>query len=435
MGVVDRLLGSETTEHKLLGNIFWLFSLQGLNYLIPLAVLPFLVRVLGIERYGLLAFAQSLAQYFVIFTDYGFNLSATKQIARARLDRERVSSLFWCVIILKLALMFVSAIVLAILLVAVPRFHSEISLYAVAFMAVIGTVLFPTWLFQGMEQMKYISVVSGSAKLLSAVALFIFVRDSSDYVLALAILSGGMLFSGVIGLVVAITKFGIIVRMPTKAEIADTLRDGWHLFVSTAATTFYTNSNVFLVGMFAGNVQAGYFSAAEKIVRGMQGLLGPITQAIYPHVNSLAGSSRELALAFLRKSFIWIGVFSFIPSFLLFLFAQPVSRLILGSTAVDVTVTFRWMAMLPFVIAISNVLGIQTMIPFGFERQLSRIYLFAGLGSLVLSISLIRHYGALGAAISVLTVELVIVFCMWESLRTRGVNVLRAAAIRAPSAG
>ena len=432
---MNRFFKLEMTEHKLLGNIFWLFSLQGLNYLIPLAVLPFLVRVLGIERYGLLAFAQSLAQYFVIFTDYGFNLSATKQIARARFDRERVSSLFWCVIILKLALMFLSAIVLAALLIAVPRFHSEVSLYAAAFMAVIGTVLFPIWLFQGMEEMKYISMVSGGAKLLSAVALFIFVRDSSDYVLALAILSGGMLLAGIVGLVVAITKFGIIIRMPAKAEMMDTLRDGWHLFVSTAATTFYTNSNVFLVGIFAGNVQAGYFSAAEKIVRGMQGLLGPVTQAIYPHVNSLAGSSRELALAFLRKSFIWIGVFSFVPSFLLFLFAQPVSRLILGSTTGDVSEIFRWMAMLPFVVAISNVLGIQTMIPFGLERQLSRIYLFAGVGSLAFSILLIRHYGALGAAISVLTVELVIVFCMWESLRTRGLNVLRSGAVGAPSAG
>jgi PST family polysaccharide transporter len=277
-------------------------------------------------------------------------------------------------------------------------------------------------------------MVSGGAKLLSALALFVFVRDSSDYVLALAILSGGMLFAGLAGLLVAINKFEIILRMPARAEIQDTLRDGWHLFVSTAATTFYTNSNVFLVGLLAGNAQAGYFSAAEKIVRGMQGLLGPVTQAIYPYVNSLAGNSRDLALAFIRKSFVWIGALSFIPSFLLFLLASPVSRLILGSGSEDVSPVFRWMAMLPFVIAISNVLGIQTMIPFGLERQLSRIYVCAGLGSLVLSILLIRHFGALGAAISVLAVELVIVLCMWKSLKTRGVNMLRSATLGAPSA-
>ena len=90
-----------TTRRKLLGNMFWLYSLQGLNYFIPFAVLPYLVRVLGVERYGLVSFAQAFAQYFVILTDYGFNLSATKQIARLRSDPERVSSLFWSVMVIK----------------------------------------------------------------------------------------------------------------------------------------------------------------------------------------------------------------------------------------------------------------------------------------------------------------------------------------------
>jgi polysaccharide transporter, PST family len=295
--------------------------------------------------------------------------------------------------------------------------------------------LFPMWLFQGMEQMRYISMVSGGAKLLSAVALFIFVRSSSDYVLALAILSGGMLFAGVAGLFVALHKFAIIMRMPAPDEIMGVLKDGWHLFISTAATTFYTNSNVFLVGLLAGNAQAGYFSAAEKIVRGMQGLLGPVTQAIYPYVNSLATTSRDVALAFVRRSFIWIGTLSFVPSLLLFLLASPVAHLILGSSSGEAIPVFRWMAMLPFVIAVSNVLGIQTMIPFGLERQLSRIYVCSGLGSLVLSTILIRSYGALGAAVSVLTVECVIVVCMWKSLKNRGVNMLHSAVVSAPSVG
>jgi len=421
-------------EHTLVRNIFWLFSLQGLNYLIPLAVLPFLVRMLGIERYGLLAFAQSFAQYFVLLTDYGFNLSATKQIARSRSEQDRVSNLFWCVILLKVLLMLLGIIILASLVASIPRFRSEPLLYAAAYLGVIGTVLFPTWLFQGMEQMKYISIVSGGAKLVSAVALFVFVRHSSDYVLALAILSAGTFGAGLLGFIVAIRTFAIIPKLPSLDDVKDTLRDGWHLFVSTAATSFYTNSNVFLVGIIAGNEQAGYFSAAEKIIRGMQAMLGPVTQAIYPHVNSLVGRSRDLALAFLRKGFVWISVISFVPSLLLFLCAAPVAHVVVGPAADSCIPIFRWMAMLPFIIAISNVLGIQTMIPFGLERELSRIYVVAGLGSLALSISLIRHYAALGAAMSVLTVELAIIVCMWAALRTRGVNLLPFGAVGAPTA-
>lgn len=421
-------------EHTLLRNIFWLFSLQGLNYLVPLIVLPYLVRILGIERYGMVAFAQSLAQYFVLLTDYGFNLSATKQIARIRSDHEGVTNLFWCVIILKVLLMCLGIIILAVLVTAIPRFRVEPMLYAAAYLSVIGTVLFPTWLFQGLEQMKYISIVSGSAKLVSALAVFIFVHKSTDYVLALSILSGGVLAAGVLGFVVAIRTFAISPRLPAFENVKDTLHDGWHLFISTAATSFYTNSNVFLVGIIAGNAQAGYFSAAEKIVRGMQAMLGPVTQAIYPHVNSLMGRSRDLALTFLRRGFIWIAVLSLFPSILLFLFAGPVAHLVVGPTADSCIPIFRWMAMLPFIVAISNVLGIQTMIPFGLERELSRIYVVAGLGSLALSIVLIRHYAALGAAASVLAVEVGIIVSMWAALRHRGLNILRFGTISAPTA-
>jgi polysaccharide transporter, PST family len=420
-------------DRTLMRNILWLFSLQGLNYLIPLAVLPFLVRVLGIEKYGLVAFAQAFAQYFVILTDYGFNLSATKRIAMIRDDRERVSNVFWCVIILKVLFMLGGMLILVLLVISVPRFRSEPMLYAAAYLAVIGTVLFPVWLFQGMEQMKYISIVTGGAKLASALALFIFVRHGSDYVPAMAILSGGTLAAGLVGFVVALRTFAIIPRLPALDDLRDTLRNGWHLFVSTAATSFYTNSNLFLVGVIAGNVQAGYFSAAEKIIRGMQAMLVPITQAIYPHVNNLMGRSHELALAFLRKGFVWISVLSFVPSALLLLCAAPVAHLVVGPNAGPCIPLFRWMAMLPFIIAISNVLGIQTMIPFGMERELSRIYVVAGLASLPISIILIRQYGALGAAVSVLTVELAIIVCMWAALKNRGLNLLYFGAVSASS--
>ena len=137
-----------TTRRKLLGNMAWLYLLQGLNYLIPIAVLPYLLRVLGIERYGLIAFAQAFAQYFVLITDYGFNLSATKHIARIRDDREGVSRLFWCVILIKLALLVLGGAVMAGVVLAIPRFRADAELYAIAYVAVLGTVLFTPGCFR-----------------------------------------------------------------------------------------------------------------------------------------------------------------------------------------------------------------------------------------------------------------------------------------------
>ena len=403
--------------------MFWLYALQGLNYVVPLAVLPYLIRVLGVERYGLVAFAQAFAQHFTILTDYGFNLSATKRISLVRDNHAEVSTLYWSVIIIKLALMLVGTTILAALVMTVPRFHSDALLYEIAYLAVIGNVLFPVWLFQGMEQMRYISIVSGSAKIVSALLLFVFVHRESDYVVALAIQSGGLLIAGIAGFFIAITRFQIIYRIPQKSELRQTMADGWHLFVSNAAGTLYATTNVFLVGLVAGNVQAGYFSAAERLTRSIQGLLGPITQAIYPHVSGLVAKSRENALEFIRKSLAWIGGLSFAPSVVVLLLAHPVALILFGSAASGSIAPLRWMAMLPFIISVSSVLAIQTMIPFGMEKQLSRIYVVAGISSLALSIPMIHRLGATGGAATVLIVELCIVLAMWTVLKGHGIDL------------
>ena len=418
-----RVQSSITIRRKLLSNMFWLYALQGLNYLVPLAVLPYLVRVLGVERYGLIAFAQAFAQYFVIVTDYGFNLSATKRVALVRNQHEEVSNLYWSVILIKVGLMLVGAIIVGAVVMLVPRFRADASLYAIAYLAVLGSALFPVWLFQGMEQMRYISMVSGGAKVLSAVLVFILVRRQADYELALAIQSGGLLVAGVAGFWIGVRRYHLQFQIPSREQFSQTLHDGWHLFVSNAAGTLYATSNVFLVGLVAGNVEAGYFSAAEKITRSIQGMLGPVMQAIYPHVSTLAAESREIAIAFLRKSLAWIGLLSFVPSLVLLLFAAPIAHALFAHAAEGTITPLRWMAMLPFIIAVSGVLAIQTMIPFGMEKQLSRIYIVAAVGSLCFSVPLIYRFGAAGGATGVFVIETCIVLAMWIVLKRHDIDL------------
>jgi PST family polysaccharide transporter len=415
-------------RRKLIGNMFWLYTLQGLNYVIPLAVLPYLVRVLGVERYGMVAFAQSLAQGFIFVTDYGFNLSATKQISRAQHDQAEVSRIFWAVMTVKGAFFLLGMVILTAMLVTVPRFHADTLTYAIAYVAVLGSVLFPLWLFQGAEQMRYISVVSGGAKLLAALLLFFVVRGPSDYRLAIAAQSGGLLLAGVAGFWVALARFKISFHRPSHRDLQQMVREGWHLFISNAAGMLYAANNVFLVGLIAGNVEAGYFSAAEKTVRGVQGLLTPATQAIYPHVSILAAESRQRAARFVRKTLIWMGLMSLAPSVLLLAFARPVALLLFGSAAQGSIAPLRWIALLPVILTISSVLGTQIMIPFGLERQLSRIYVTTGLASILPLLASIHYFGATGGAAAILIIETYIIVAIWTSLKRHGVDLLRGTA-------
>jgi polysaccharide transporter, PST family len=409
----------------------WLYALLGLNYLVPLAVLPYLVRVLGVERYGLLAFAQAFAQYFSILTDYGFNLSATKQVAILQNDRERVAQLFWSVMAIKIAFMIVGMVLMAIIVAVVPRFRADAGVYAVAYAAVIGSVLFPVWLFQGMEQMRHISVVSGITKMLSAALVFVFVHHRSDYLLALAIQSAGVLIAGIVGFRKAVVHFKLTYYRPLRSGLISALREGWHLFLSTAAISLYTNTNVVLVGLLAGNAEAGYFGVAEKLIRAVSGSIAPIAQALFPHVNSLASQCTKTARRFLSRSLRWMAVLTFVPSAALLLFARQIALLCFGAIAPESVLVIRWIAFLPFLIGLSNIFGIQSMIPFGLERQFSRILIVAGLLNIVMAVPLIHWFAAEGAAASVLITEAVVTLATFLALEWRGIHLLRAETVAA----
>jgi PST family polysaccharide transporter len=181
------------------------------------------------------------------------------------------------------------------------------------------------------------------------------------------------------------------------------------------------------VGILAGYTQAGYFSAAEKLTRAMIGVLGPVTQTVFPHISVLVGQSRDMAMRFLRKSLAWIAVLSFIPSALLLVFARPIALVLFASRAEGSVSTLRWIALLPFALAISSIFAIQTMIPFGLEKQLSRIYIFAGFSSLACAIPAISRFGSPGAGACLMGVEIVVIGLMWVVLKRHGIDLLHSA--------
>jgi PST family polysaccharide transporter len=375
------------------------------------------------ETYGLVAFAQSFAQYFNILTDYGFNFSATRSIAQNRDEAGQISRVFCCVFLIKTFLTLVGIVVLACVLLTVPRLRHDWAIFVFAFVAVIGNVLFPVWFFQGIERMRYISIISGAAKVASAVFLFVFVHRPADGALAVAIQSGGMVLAGAIGLVVCLRTMHLDLQWPSWVSLKTCSAEGWHLFVSTASISLYTNTNVFLVGLLAGNVQAGYFSAAEKLIRAISGLVGPISQAVFPYVNSLARTSSEAALAFIAQSLKWMSGLTLAPVVIMFLLARPIAMLCFGHAAVGAIPVMRWIAPLPFLIAVSNVLGIQTMLTFGLDKQFSRILIAAGGVNIIFAVPLILWLGAQGAGASVLVSETVVTVAMILVLRHHRISI------------
>ena len=180
-------------KKRFLGNFLSLATLQGLNYILPLLTLPYLVRVLGAEKFGLIAFATAVVGYFIVLTDYGFNFSATREVANYRDDKNKLVEIFSSVMIIKVSLLLISFIILLFLIFFFEKIGNDALLYVLTFGSVVGQVLFPVWFFQGVERMKYITIINIISKTIFTVAIFLLVKQTSDYLLVPLLTSVGII--------------------------------------------------------------------------------------------------------------------------------------------------------------------------------------------------------------------------------------------------
>jgi len=405
------------TRRRLFENFLSLSFLQFANYIFPLITLPYLVRVLGPEKYGLIAFAQAFIGYFQILTDYGFNLSATREISINRENKEKVSEIFSSVMIIKFFLLLLSLGLMTIIVFSFKKFRQDWLIYYLTFGMVLGQTLFPIWFFQGMERMKYITFLNVLAKLIFTIAIFIFVKKASDYLYVPLLNSLGFIVAGVLALWIVFKDFGVFFRIPNFKDLKYQLKEGWYIFISTVAISLYTISNTFILGLFTNNTIVGYYSAAEKIIRAIQGFLAPISQTIYPYVSKLMNESKEIGVKFIRKVTLLIGGFSFILSFFIFMFADLIVRIILGSQFTESIIVLRIIAFLPFIIGLSNVFAVQGIIAYGNVKIIPKITFVGAISNVILAILLVKLLQAIGVAISLVLAEILVTIVSFYYLR------------------
>jgi len=410
-------------KSTLLKNIFSLTLLQGVNYLLPLITVPYLVRVLGPKGFGTVGFALAFIQYFVLLTDYGFNLSATKIIAVGKNDPEIISTTFSSVLFIKGIFLILSFFLLFALANLSPKIGLHSWVFYLTFLMVVGNAIFPIWLFQGLQEMGHIVWINILSKTICTGAIFIFVKSPQHINIAAGLQALGFLIAGILGLTLALKKFRIRIKYPGIQTVRQHLLDGWPVFLSTASISLYTNTNIVLLGFLSSEAQVGFYVAGEKIIKAVQGLIAPVSQAVYPHVNELASQSKEKAIRFLKKILRFLGSTSLLLSCSIFFLAKPIVKIILGDEFHATISILKWMSPLPLIIAISNVLGIQTMLSFGMNKEFSRSILYSSIINLFLVIPFTVWLQAEGTAITLLITELFVVFCMWRQLTRNKIHL------------
>ena len=354
----------------------------------------------------MVAFSRSLIGIFMLIVDYGFAWSTTRKIAVERDHPEAVNHTVFGVWGAKVVLGCAGLAILLVLTELVPKLHSVNTLLFVMYGMVLGNVLFPVWLFQGMEKMVYISAINLIVQLVVTIGVFTLIHRPEDYLVYAELLSLGSILAGFLGAGIAFRMFKLRFFIPSWHAVWSQLAEGWMVFVSMASISLYTVANAFILGLLTNPVVVGYYSAAEGLVKAAVMLTGPISQAVYPRFSKIASHSESLTLLWGRRMLVVIGGLGAIFSVILFVGAPIIVRIILGPDYGPSITVMRILAPLPFLIGVSNVLGLQIMFPFRMERAVAIIVLGAGVINLVLAVLLAPLWLASGMALAVLVSEL-----------------------------
>jgi len=386
-------------------NIASLSALQAVTYILPIVILPYLFRVIGPEKFGLIAFAQAFVQYFMILTDYGFSISATKEISIHRHEHAKVCQAFSAVMTVKMGLAFLSLLVLSAIVYFIPKFRNDWSVYVLSFGAVVGNTIFPIWFFQGTEKMKYIANLNIIGGITFAFFIFLFVKGPKDYLMVPLANSCVFLITGVLGQYIVFRRFRVSFKFPGYENLRKQLKAGWDIFISIAAINAYTTTRVFAIGLLTNNTITGFYSIAERIANFFQTFpLISFSQALFPRLSKIFHKNKLRALKImLRLQQIAINVaLLFIP--IIFIFAHLIVRVACGGDYSETVLSLRLLLISVFFVC-ANAFRVQFLLVCGKTHIYSRIHVIMAIVGLPLIFLLIYSFSYVGAAVATVGIE------------------------------
>lgn len=272
-------------EKKLVVNTLYLYILSLVRMIFPLLTLPYLTRVLTVETYGVVVYIKSYMSYVQMILDYGFLLSATKNIAIAynNKDNRKVEYILGNTIIEKMILCFLSAIVTIALSYFIPIFKKELLFLWLYFLAISLSIFIADFLFRGIEKMEYITMPYIFAKIVFTILTFLLIKGDKDLLL-IPILE---IINNVIIVIISIfilKKLNIHFKFENLNKWILDLKNSGIYFLSNFATTIFGSLTILIVGVVLDTKEVAFWSICMQFVGVAKSLYSPICNSIYPYM-------------------------------------------------------------------------------------------------------------------------------------------------------
>lgn len=381
-------------------NFTYLSILNGLNIVLPLLVIPYLTNVIGVAHYGVYAYILVLVQSINVVTQYGFQFSATKKISQNRDDHSFLEQ--YCSNIL--CARFLVATLCIALVLALSHWALDTSdrffMFLTAIGMIYGDVFIPTWLFQGLERMKYMTIVNASSKILFTILIFVVVVRPEDYEYIMLLNSLGFLLAAILSMVLVRKQFKIRLPKPRMKEVFSELRESLSLCFSMIGIDLYRNMNVVVLNFFVSDAAMGVYALAERVIKAAQSFITPVSQALFPHMSlkiKQEGVGKSMVL--LRRAAIFLFILTIVVALGIFFCGDFLVSLV-GKDFSEIKPLMNWMYPVLIFGCMNFLLGFVGLVNLNQQKYFFFAVFISGTISLGLLFWLARYWGIQVAAMT-----------------------------------
>lgn len=375
-------------------NFGYLSLLQVAGYVFPLISMPYLARVIGADGFGKIAFASAIVVWIQTISDWGFNLTATRDVAQNRDNKELVSRIFSNVLWARSVLTLLSGIILLLVVLLVPYLRENADIIFVTFLLVPGYILFPEWFFQAIEKMKYTTFFNLFLKLVFTVAVFVFIHKREDYLMQPLLTTIGYLLCGIGALYLIFKKWGYSLYKPQWGEIFKTIRNSTDVFINNLMPNLYNSFSVMLLGFFGGSTANGIYDGGNRFPSIFYQFQSVLSRAFYPFL-----SRRPDKHSFYAKLNI---VSALVGSVILVLISPLIIKIMLGDEFEKSVVVMQILSFSVVFLAMGYTYGTNFLIINHKEKPLRNLTFISSIVGMCVSVPLVYYFSYIGAAVTVL---------------------------------
>lgn len=393
-------------EESIKKNFLYKSILTISTYLINFVTFPYVSRILGVDKIGLVSFVENVVNYFLLFATLGISILGVREIAAIKNDNKKCSQVFSNILGLNLLFTFVTLVIYVICIMCIPKFHQYSELFYIGAAKILFTAFLVEWFYTGLEKFRYITIRSLLVKFLYILSIFFFVRTQNDYKLYFILTVLVVVINSIINI--------SYVRRFVHIKISDLfvtryIKQNLSLGLYNIMTSMYLTFNVMFLGLTSGNIEVGYYTTAFKLYSVILGFFTAFTNVMLPRMSVLlAEGEKNQFQQMIERSFEAMCSFS-IPMIMFSITLAPHIIYVLSGDGYEGAI-LPMQIIMPAVlfVGIAQILAIQVLLPLKKDKPLFIASLFGALFSLLINITIVPIIQSIGTAIVLLCSEIIV---------------------------